>query len=128
RRSRRRRTRARGGRRRRNGDLVHDLQSKASQCGMFFQNLSIAQYEQQERQSSTAKANTVRRTPTYSEDTPLDSLVKRDFVCKVEETAEDGSITRRSALCRQWLVDLLKESSENTSTAAADDALSSAMQ
>ncbi|KAF4724015.1 hypothetical protein FOZ63_031812, partial [Perkinsus olseni] len=131
RRSRRRRTRARGGRRRRNGDLVHDLQSKASQCGMFFQNLSIAEYEQQERRQSltaAARANTVKRTSTYSEDTPLDALVKRDFVCKVEETAEDGSISRRSALCRQWLIDLLKESRENTSTAAADDALSSAMQ
>ncbi|KAF4724186.1 hypothetical protein FOZ62_009771 [Perkinsus olseni] len=133
RRSRRRRTRARGGRRRRNGDLVHDLQSKASQCGMFFQNLSIAQYEQQERRQSltaAARANPVRRTSTYSEDTPLDVLVKRDFVCKVEETAEDGSISRRSALCRQWLVDLLKESRENTSTTTADDddALGSAMQ
>ncbi|KAF4663765.1 hypothetical protein FOZ61_001387 [Perkinsus olseni] len=121
RRSRRRRPRARGGRRRRNGDLVHDLQSKASQCGMFFQNLSIAQYEQQERQASTAaRANPVRKTSTYSADTALDSLVTRGFVCKVEETAEDGSISQRSALCRQWLVDLLKEGREDTATASAE--------
>ncbi|KAF4652602.1 hypothetical protein FOL47_011001 [Perkinsus chesapeaki] len=103
RRGRRRRARSRGGRTKKNGDLVHDLQSKASQCGMFFQNLSTAEYEKSLQNVTKASAGSQEGPAGAGKGGP-------EFLCKLQEVSEDGSVTQRSALCRQWLLDLLKAS------------------